>query len=308
MTELRANVNGAHTPPQAAGPVAPADDDIEHHMRRGHPFLAETAAHIVETVCRNALALPAGRPVRVLEIGCASGILASQVAERLPAAQVTAFEELPELAALARRRLEGSGVALHTASLDRIEGPMDIVFSGGAHHHLPQSYLGDVRRLLGGRGVYVLGDELCPEYCHGALERRIATAEVVEIVNGYVLTRAAEVEAFARTGTVPPEAEEMERRRKQALWRWYRFVVDQAMAGGHYTVAIAELGSARDDLVSGSPAEHKMSPVIVEREVVLAGLEVRSRRVFGAVDDPSLQSFHVYELAPSAARAGEVAR
>jgi hypothetical protein len=68
------------------------------------------------------------------------------------------------------------------------------------------------------------------------------------------------------------------------------------MAGGHYEVAVAELTSTRDDLVTGSQAEHKMSPAIVERELALAGFVPRARHVIGPPDDPSLQSFHVYEL------------
>jgi SAM-dependent methyltransferase len=289
----------------AATHVGPAyhAPDLEELMRRGHPYLAETAEAIVETVVRNALDL--GRPghePRILEIGAASGILSSQIARRLPRAEIGAFEGLPDQALLARRRFEGTGVHLHTGTLEQIDGPVDVVFSGGAHHHLSPEYLGQVQRLLDGRGVYVLGDELCPEYCHGSLEERIRHAEFLRVLDGYVVTTAAEAEAYTQRGVVPDAAEQMERRRKQALWRWYRFVVDHAMAGGHYEVALAELASARDDLTSGSSAEHKRSPAIVEREVALAGFEVRSRRVFGAIDDPSLQSFHVYELVPVALR------
>ncbi len=110
---------------------------------------------------------------------------------------------------------------------------------------------------------------------------------------------AAEWDAYEAEGAVPAAAQEMERQRKQALWRWYRFVVDQAMAGAHYEVAVAELGSTRDDLITGSEAEHKMSPAIVERELALAGFVQRSRQAIGPRDDPTLQSFHVYELSPS---------
>lgn len=272
--------------------------DIEDSMRRGHPYLADTADAVVEAVVRHARRL--GRPARIFEIGCASGILASRVAQSLPEAKVVACEELPELAALARRRLEGTGVELYTDRFTGWERPADILFSGGAHHHLDASYLPHARRMITEGGVYVLGDELCPEYCHGALAERIARAETIRFAGGYVLTSATEWAAYERDGTVPAAAEQMERRRKQALWRWYRFVVDHAMAGGHYDVAVAELGSTRDDLVTGSPAEHKMSPAIVERELALAGFAVRSRRVIGPADDTALQSFHVFELEPAA--------
>lgn len=263
-------------------------------MRRGHAHLAETADAVVDAVVRNARAL--GRPARIVELGCSSGLLASRIADLLPDASIVAVEEMPELAALARRRLGSTGVTLHTAAFERIAGPIDVLFTGGAHHHLEPSYLVHARRLLGATGVYVLGDELCPEYCHGELGERIARAELLYFAGGYVLTTAAEVAAYERDGTIPALAEAMERRRKQALWRWYRYVVDRAMAGGHYEVAIAELASTREDLVTGSPAEHKMSPAIVERELVLAGFALRSRRILGPADDPTLHSFHVYEF------------
>jgi SAM-dependent methyltransferase len=272
--------------------------DIEDQMRLGHPYLAETADTVVETVVRNARRL--GRPARILEIGCASGILASRVAEALPEAEVAAIEELPELAALARRRLAGTSVDLHTRPFSEWRRPVDVLFSGGAHHHLDPSYLTHARRVVNTDAVYVLGDELCPEYCHGPLAERIAHAQILRFAGGYVLTSAAEYAAWERNGSIPPIAEEMERRRKQALWRWYRFVVDQAMAGGHYEIAIAELTSTSNDLRTGSQEEHKMSPAIVERELALAGFTARSRRILGPMDDPALQSFHVYEFTPEA--------
>jgi protein-L-isoaspartate O-methyltransferase len=275
--------------------VPAATNDIEECMRRGHPYLADTTAAIVEAVVRRAASF--GSRPRIAEIGCASGLLASAVAVRLPEAELVAHEELPELAELAKRRLAGTGVRLHTSALALLEGPMDVIFSGGAHHHLPTSYLDDVRRLLGTDGVYVLGDELCPEYCDAALARRIARAEFIRVVDGHVLVNTSECERHAKDGTIPQDADRMERRRKQALWRWYRFVVDHAMRGGHYEVAIAELASARDDLVTGSSAEHKMSATIVERELALAGFQLQARRVFGPADDPALQSFHVFEFA-----------
>src|SRR5688500_14463621 len=87
-----------HLPPTYHGA------DIEELMRLGHPYLAETADAIVETVVRNALDLArSGREPRILEIGAASGILSSQIARRLPRAVMAAVEELPDQALLARR-------------------------------------------------------------------------------------------------------------------------------------------------------------------------------------------------------------
>jgi SAM-dependent methyltransferase len=272
--------------------------DIEDQMRIGHPYLADTAQIVVETVIKNAKRLK--RPARILELGCASGILASRVARALPEAEISAIEELPELAALARKRLARTPVELHAIPFEEWRQPVDILFSGGAHHHLPAGYLHHARRIVAPDGVYVLGDELCPEYCHGDLARRIAEAETLRFAGGYVLTSAPELADWERDRYVPSIAEEMERRRKQALWRWYRFVVDRAMNGGHYEVAIAELKSASDDLRTGSVDEHKMSAAVVERELALSGFAVKSRLVIGPEDDPALQSFHIYEFIPEA--------
>src|SRR5688572_7356144 len=120
----------------AAAPklVSATTDDIEECMRRGHPYLAETTEAIVEAVVRRAASF--GPRPRIAEIGCASGLLASAVAVRLPEADLVAYEELPELAALAKRRFAGTGIRLHTSALAQLEGPLDVIFSGGAHHHL----------------------------------------------------------------------------------------------------------------------------------------------------------------------------
>jgi hypothetical protein len=88
----------------------------------------------------------------------------------------------------------------------------------------------------------------------------------------------------------------MEARRRRALWHWYRFVVDEAMRGDHVEVAIAELQSAHDDLVTGDAGEHKLAPCIVERQVALAGFGVARKHVLGPPNDPSLHSIIAYEL------------
>jgi hypothetical protein len=143
--------------------------------------------------------------------------------------------------------------------------------------------------------VYVLADELCPEYCEHAAAERLERAEVIHIVGGYVLTSRVDVEAFRNTGTIPDYAIEMERLRQRALWRWYRFVVDVAVDRGYFDVAVSELQSAHDDLITGSDAEHKFSPRIVEREFALAGFRSLSKRLIGPADLPEHQSMFVYE-------------
>jgi hypothetical protein len=175
--------------------------------------------------------------------------------------------------------------------------PIDIVVAFARHHHLPPDYLSSVRAVLKSGGVYLLAEELCPEYCAGEHAARIARAEELHIVGGYVFTSRAELDSYRTLGTVPPHVQELEQLRRRALWRWYRFVVDQAVERGYYDIAVAELQSAHDDLITGSDDEHKFSPLIVERQFALAGFELLSKRTVGPADDPERQSMLVYEYA-----------
>jgi|SRR5579871_4948371 len=268
-----------------------ASVDIDELMRAGHPFLRETAEAMVALVEKNARAL--GRPARVLEIACASGMLTAMVRARLPDAEIVAQEAIADFAPLAERRL-GKSARLVFAPLAAVEGTFDVVYSGGAHHHLPQSYLGEARARTG--GVFILGDEFCPEYCTGDDAERIARAELIHREDGWVFTTRNEVAAWRARREVPPHAVAREERRKRALWTWYRFVVDQALAGGHWEVAASELRSASDDFATGSTAEHKMAPSIAERELLLHGFRTRSKMLIGPAERPELHSFFVYEL------------
>lgn len=268
--------------------------DINVLMRLGHPFIADVEDLCIDLVERHSRRL--GRPTEFLEIGCASGITSQKIAARLPEVAVTAHEEYLPFAALAAERLRGSRVSLRSEPLSTLRTPVDLLLSAGAHHHLPSTYLDHARSLLRDDGVFVLADEFCPEYCTPDELDHLAGATLIHLANGYVLTSAEEVEAYRATGALPERARQMEVRRRRALWHWYRFVVDEAMRGDHIEVAVTELQSAHDDLVTGDEAEHKLSPSIVERQVALAGFRVLHKHVLGPADDPSLHSIIAYEL------------
>jgi hypothetical protein len=85
------------------------------------------------------------------------------------------------------------------------------------------------------------------------------------------------------------------------LWRWYRYVVDEAIERGYYDIAVSELQSTHDDLITGSDAEHKFSATVVEKQVELAGFERRGRRLIGDERTPELQSMFVFEFERAAA-------
>lgn len=268
-------------------------DDLNLRMRQGHVYFREAEDAFVALLERCVRSF--GRKVRIFELGCASGLLTAAMLERFPDADIVANETLPELVAQARKRLAGTRAVLYTGPLSRWERPIDVLVSGGAHHHLPHDYLVHAHRLIVPGGAYVVGDEFCPEYLHGEHARRLAKSELVQLVDGFVLTSKAEVSAHGERGVIPAEALEAEKLRKRALWHWYRFVVDSAIERDFVDVAIAELKSAHDDLVTGSDDEHKYSPALFERQMEHAGFRLASRQVIGPPDDAALQSLVVYE-------------
>lgn len=238
-------------------------------------------------------------PPRILELGCHAGVSTEWFLERWPDVQITIQDDHDDMIDMARERLAGKHVTYHVGPVESLPHEFDIVVSIARHHHLPHDYLGGVRKVMAPSGVYLLAEELCPEYCADEHAQRIARAEVLHIIGGHVLTSQAEVAAYEKDGTIPPHAAELERLRRRALWRWYRFVVDYAVEHDCWDIAVAELQSTHDDLITGSDAEHKFSPLIVDRQFTLAGFRQVAKRVVGPTDAPELQSMLVlaYELA-----------
>ena len=144
----------------------------------------------------------------------------------------------------------------------------------------------------------IVGDEFCPDYLTPEMAERIADAEVIRLAGGFVLTTNAEVEAFERDRSIPDAAHEMERLRRRALWKWYRYAVDIAMERESMEVVDFELRAVRDDLDTACGDEHKLSPAIVARELELAGFRLTAEHVVDPEVEPGLQSFviQVYGL------------
>lgn len=264
------------------------------HAIEGHVYIRETLDALFDRLGERLRQL--GHDPRVLELGSHAGIVSERLLQRWPNLRLVVYDEDEEILAMSRQRLAGRRVEYH-ASLTRLDEPVDLVISIARHHHLPHNYLTALHRIMDAKGTYVLGDELCPEYCTGEHQERIRRAEVLHVAGGYVLTSHAEVAAFKKDGTLPKHSLELEELRRRALWGWYRFVVDHAVDGGYFDVAAGELQSARDDLVTGSDAEHKFSPAIVERQFALAGFRQLSKRSIGPPDEPERQSMFVYEYA-----------
>jgi hypothetical protein len=277
-------------------------DERYHHIseyyRRaleGHVYIAETLEAFFEVL--GARLAPLAEPT-ILELGSHAGIITQSMLERWPQASVLVSDDDESLLEMSRRRLQSKNVVYCSQRLGDISQAVDVVVSVARHHHLRHDYLGGVRQVVGDRGIYVLADELCPEYCYGEHAERIARAEVIHIVGGYVLTNFDEVRELQEHGTIPAAALAMEELRRRALWRWYRFVVDEAVERGYFDIAVGELQSTHDDLITGSDAEHKFCPSIVERQFALAGFALLSKRLIGPATDPARQSMFVYEFGP----------
>jgi SAM-dependent methyltransferase len=268
--------------------------DLAAQMRKGHPQIPEGDAYIIKLVKQHCQRL--GRSLRVFDVGCGSGYFASKLLKRIPDIELIANETEPDVIDKLQRRLADTNAIIFDRPFEEWNEPVDIVLSWGAHHHLPKNYLAHAKKILKQDGVIILGDEFCPEYCKGVQANRIANAEQIYIANGYILTTAAEVESYERSQQISSMALDLERSRQQALWTWYRYVVDYAMERNCIEVAIDELRATHDDLITDLGDEHKMSPLIAEQEIELSNLRQLSKKPFGSPDTPEYQSFVVYEL------------
>ncbi len=278
--------------------VDEADIDLSAQMRLGHPQVPETDAAILETIKRYAQQVD--RPIRVFQVHCRTAVFAAKLIEAMPEIQMVAHENYGELLGMMQNRLADTTVTAYTGKLREWNEPADIIISMGIHHHVSRNYLDQVKRLLRPEGIFILSDEFCPEYCTGKYAERIRNADSIYLAGGYVMTNAQEIEAYEKAGEISQMAQEIEYLRKHALWKWYRYVIDYAMEQDNLHVAVDELRGAQEDLITDSEKEHKLSPLIVERELELHGFEQRSKKSMAPNNPLELQSFFVYEFVPKA--------
>ncbi|MER5766610.1 class I SAM-dependent methyltransferase [Streptomyces sp. NPDC001985] len=272
--------------------------DVSAQMRDGHVDVRDGDDVIVGLVAARAASL--GRNLDIIDVGTGSGFLCDLLADRLPHSRIVANEIEPVMVEQARGRLKDRpNVEIFDKPFSEWSDAVDVIISWGTHHHMPHSYLEQSGALLREGGVLILGDEFAPEYCDERDAARIAAAPVVELRDGYVLTSAEDIAAHERSGALPEWSLALEDRRRRALWHWYKFVIDCAIKGSYWTIALAEMQIAMDDITTSFEEEHKISPLIVERELQLNGFTTLSKNVVGQ-RDASLQSFFVYEFAPAA--------
>lgn len=79
------------------------------------------------------------RPLRVLDLGAGTGLLAAALRDRMPAARITLLDVAEDMLSVARQRFDGDdGVTFHVADYgtDDLGGPYDAVVSALSIHHL----------------------------------------------------------------------------------------------------------------------------------------------------------------------------
>jgi SAM-dependent methyltransferase len=268
------------------------DIDVGAIMRTGHPDISEGDERIVATVRK--LYADRGSRLRIIDVGSGSGDLSLMLAQALPDCEVIANDVAANPVAQAQDKLAPFP---HSSVFDKPfedwQEQVDVVISWGSHHHLAHDYLDHVRGVLSNGGLFIVGDEFCPEYCTPADKARLAAAKHISLVDGYVFDSPEDVATYKATGKLTEWNLHMEQARREALWTWYKFVGDYAIEHDSWPVLIAELGIARDDFITDFDEEHKTSPYLLERELELNGFNVVDKIVIGD-REPALQSFVIY--------------
>jgi tRNA (cmo5U34)-methyltransferase len=107
-------------------------------------------------------------PVRVLDLGTGTGLLAGHVAAAVPDVHLTLLDAAPAMLDLAAARLSAAGAAFEVRRNDLADplppGPFDAVVSALAIHHLDdpgkRALYGRVRAVLRPGGVFVNAEQV----------------------------------------------------------------------------------------------------------------------------------------------------
>jgi SAM-dependent methyltransferase len=271
--------------------------DVGSLMRTGHPDIAEGDDYIVSVV--KSAWLERGHLLRIIDIGSGSGDLSLMIAKSLPDCTVIANDVAPNPIAQAQSKLAPfMNASVFAHPFEEWEEPIDIAISWGSHHHLSHNYLQHLRSVLAPHGLLIIGDEFCPEYIFDEDAERLARAIEITISGGYIFDSRDDLAGYHATGQVPAWSARLEEARRRTLWTWYKFVGDYAVEHNAWPVLIAELGIARDDLITEEADEHKTSPRLLERELSLNGFDIAAKTVIGE-RDPALLSFVIYTCRPA---------
>lgn len=283
------------TPLHSKGAVEEEVDlDYLEELRIGHPQIVEEDAYIIELI--KGYAQQSSQQLRVFIIHGRIGIFAANLIAAVPEIELIVHERFAPAIIRLKKRFANSDVQVFTERMSEWNEPIDIFISRGIHHHAAKTYLENVKRLVKPEGLLILSDEFCPEYCTDKYAEYIHNGEQIYLAGGYVLTNPQQIAAFEERGEIPQIAKEMERLRQQALWTWYKYVVDYAMERNCLKVALEELRATYEDLNTNNNHEHKMSPLILEREMELCGFKLISQKLLAPPEPVEHHSFFTYEF------------
>lgn len=153
----------SRTPQTAADYFGSMSDEYDALIRRTVPRYDEMTSTLLGL-------LPKGAG-RVLELGCGTGNLTLQLAQRLPLAAITTVDASPEMVGLTRSRLERSSPAAARRAAFQVARFEDLAFSEGAfdlvtsaislHHVVDKGALFKrIRAWLAPGGTFRFADQL----------------------------------------------------------------------------------------------------------------------------------------------------
>lgn len=133
------------------------------YARDAAGYDARWAAYLDRTTRAVLDRLDARAGERILDVGCGTGLLLERLGRATPAARLTGVDPVPEMLALARRRLAVSAADLSEAAAERLpfgDGSFDAVVSASVFHYVrqPEAALSEMRRVLRPGGRLVLTD------------------------------------------------------------------------------------------------------------------------------------------------------
>jgi ubiquinone/menaquinone biosynthesis C-methylase UbiE len=150
---------------RSGGPAEPAV--VAKYARLAPEYDAKWSFY-VEATTRETLARLSLRPTdRALDVGCGTGALLRRLSESHPAAQLSGVDPVPEMLAVARRRLPAD-VELREGWAERLpfaDEQFDVVVSCNMFHYIqrPVDALHEMRRVLRPGGRLIVTD-WCDDY------------------------------------------------------------------------------------------------------------------------------------------------
>lgn len=132
-----------------------------HYEKRWHNYLRKSSQKTLEVLAR------CPHFQTLLDVGCGTGFLLGQIAQRYAAKQLFGVEPVAAMLNEAQKKLS-SHVHLQQAWAERLpfaDDSMDVVVSCSAFHYFPEPMqaLGEIRRVLRPAGSFILND-WCSDY------------------------------------------------------------------------------------------------------------------------------------------------